>query len=53
LDYRFGDKRKTMALGVYPEVGSAKAREDRDEARKLLAAGTIPWPTGRSTSSSA
>ena len=41
-DYRFGDKRKTMALGVYPEVGLAKAGEDRDKARKLLAAGNDP-----------
>jgi len=41
-DYRFRDKRKTMALGVYPEVGLAKAREERDKARKLLAAGNDP-----------
>jgi hypothetical protein len=31
-----------MALGVYPEVGLAKARAERDEARKRLAGGTDP-----------
>jgi integrase len=41
-DYRFGHKRKTVALGVYPEVGLAQARDDRDAARKLLASGTDP-----------
>ena len=41
-DYRFGEKRKTMALGVYPEVGLAQARADRDKARKLLASGNDP-----------
>lgn len=37
MDYRFGGKRKTLALGVYPEVGLADARERREHARKLLA----------------
>lgn len=41
-DYRFGDKRKTMALGVYPEVSLAKARTDRDAGRKLLADNADP-----------
>jgi hypothetical protein len=34
--YRFGDKEKLLALGVYPEVTLASARAKRDEARKLL-----------------
>ena len=42
LDYRFNDKRKTLALGVYPEVGLKLARERRDEARRLLAEGIDP-----------
>ena len=42
LDYRFNDKRKTLALGVYPEVGLKLAREKRDEARRLLAEGIDP-----------
>ncbi len=36
LDYRFNGKRKTLALGVYPEVKLKDARERRDEARQLL-----------------
>ncbi len=42
MDYRFAGKRKTLALGVYPEVGLASAREKRDTARKQLAAGIDP-----------
>src|SRR6187455_186999 len=42
LDYRFAGKRKTLALGVYPDVTLANARERRDDARKLLANGTDP-----------
>jgi integrase len=42
LDYRFGDKRKTISLGSYPDVSLARAREKRDEARRLLADGIDP-----------
>ncbi|AXK39970.1 tyrosine-type recombinase/integrase [Crenobacter cavernae] len=42
MDYRFADKRKTLALGVYPEVSLKDAREKRDEARRLLAKGIDP-----------
>ena len=41
-DYRFADKRKTLALGVYPAVSLAQARSLRDEAKKKLAAGIDP-----------
>lgn len=37
MDYRFADKRKTLALGVYPVIALADARKKRDEARQLLA----------------
>jgi len=37
LDYRFDGKRKTLALGVYPEVTLAEARKRRAVARALLA----------------
>lgn len=37
LDYRYLGKRKTLALGAYPDVSLAQAREKRDNARKLLA----------------
>lgn len=42
LDYAFAGKRKTLALGVYPEVSLAKARQRRDRARELLADGMDP-----------
>lgn len=42
MDYRFLDKRKTLALGVYPEISLAKARKRRDKARELLAEGCDP-----------
>ena len=35
-DYRFIKKRKTLTLGVYPEVSIKEAREGRHKARKLL-----------------
>lgn len=37
MDYRFAGKRRTLALGVYPTVTLATARERREEARRLLA----------------
>jgi integrase len=42
MDYRFVGKRKTMALGVYPAVSLAKARQRREAARELLAEGVDP-----------
>lgn len=36
LDYRYGGKRKTLALGVYPDVSLAKARSKRDDAKKQI-----------------
>jgi Arm DNA-binding domain/Phage integrase family len=42
MNYRFGGKRKTMAFGVYPTVGLAEAREQRDAAKKLLRQGIDP-----------
>jgi integrase len=42
MDYRYLDKRKTLALGVYPAISLAGARKRRDEARKLLAEGIDP-----------
>ncbi|HSD17218.1 MAG TPA: integrase arm-type DNA-binding domain-containing protein [Thermomonas sp.] len=40
--YRFGGKEKRLAHGTYPDVSLAEARERRDAARKLLAAGVDP-----------
>ena len=42
MDYTYAVKRKTLALGVYPEVSLAKARQRRDKARELLADGVDP-----------
>ena len=42
MDYRFDGKRKTLALGVYPETSLKQAREKRDIARKQIADGIDP-----------
>jgi integrase len=42
MDYTHVAKRKTLALGVYPEVSLAKARQRRDKAREQLAEGIDP-----------
>ena len=36
LDYRFDSKRKTLALGVWPEISLTHARQLREKARKLI-----------------
>ncbi len=42
LDYRLNGKRKTLSLGVYPDVKLKKARKRRDEARDQIADGLDP-----------
>lgn len=42
LDYRFAGKRKTLAVGVYPDVSLSDARKRREAARKVLANGADP-----------
>ena len=42
LKYRIDGKEKRLSLGVYPDVGLKEARDRRDDARKLLAAGIDP-----------
>lgn len=42
LKYRFEGKEKVLALGTYPEVSLADARERRGAARKQLANGIDP-----------
>ncbi len=41
-NYRFGGKFKTLALGTYPDVSLARAREKHADARRLLADGVDP-----------
>ena len=40
--YRFDHKEKLLALGTYPEISLADARQRRDEARRQLAHGVDP-----------
>ena len=42
MDYSFHGKRKTLALGVYPDVPLQKARQRREKAREQLADGIDP-----------
>jgi integrase len=42
LKYRYGGKEKVLALGTYPEISLANARQRREDARKLLANGVDP-----------
>lgn len=42
LRYRFGGKEGMLSLGTYPETGLRDARQRRDEARRLIAAGIDP-----------
>lgn len=42
FDYRFAGRRKTLALGGYPDVGLAQARVARDDAKRRLLAQVDP-----------
>src|SRR6185437_5736461 len=42
LKYRFGGKEKVLAIGVFPEVSLAEAREKRGAARRLIRDGFDP-----------
>jgi integrase len=42
LKYRFGGIEKLLALGVYPDITLADARQRRDDARRLLANNVDP-----------
>ena len=42
LDYRFAEKRKTIALGPYPDVSLEEARKAREAARKVIREGRDP-----------
>jgi integrase len=47
MSYRFNGKQRLLALGVYPTVTLAKARQLRDEARKLIGVGIDPMQAKR------
>jgi integrase len=42
VKYRFGDKEKRLALGVFPEISLSEARNGRDLARRQLREGIDP-----------
>ena len=42
FDYRFQGKRKTLAIGAYPDVSLADARKSRADARAALTKGIDP-----------
>lgn len=42
LKYRYAGKEKLLALGVYPDVSLADARDKRNEAKRVIAAGSDP-----------
>src|SRR5437763_15127371 len=42
LKYFFAGKEKLLALGIYPDVSLADARERKARARQVLAAGNDP-----------
>lgn len=42
MKYRFLDKEKRLAFGVYPETSLAEARDKRDQAKKILSTGIDP-----------
>ncbi|MGZ5059753.1 MAG: tyrosine-type recombinase/integrase [Methylobacter sp.] len=41
-NYRFAGKRKTLALGIYPEISLKQAREKRDIAKRQILEGIDP-----------
>jgi hypothetical protein len=42
LKYRVAGREKRLSLGVFPDVSANEARNRRDEAREMLAAGLDP-----------
>jgi integrase len=49
FSYRFEHKQKTLSMGTYPDTSLRDARDKRDEARKLLAAGIDPGSNRKAT----
>lgn len=49
MNYRFGGKQKTLALGVYPTISLKVARDKREKAKEQLAAGDDPSIEKRKT----
>jgi len=43
IAYRFGGSQKTLAVGVYPDIGLKDARDTREDARKIWPEGKTPY----------
>ncbi len=52
LRYWLAGRENRLSLGIYPEVSLADARARRDDARKLIAAGTDPSATRKAENAS-
>ncbi|MCG8096763.1 MAG: tyrosine-type recombinase/integrase [Candidatus Thiodiazotropha taylori] len=52
LDYRFQGKRKTLSMGVYPDVSLKSARDRRSAAKTQLADGIDPGEIRKATKAS-
>ncbi|MBT7560916.1 MAG: DUF4102 domain-containing protein, partial [Proteobacteria bacterium] len=48
-NYRFAGKRKTLALGVYPDISLAEARKRHQKAREQIADGIDPMAERKSS----
>ena len=46
MNYRFDEKRRTLAFGVSPTVTLAEARKRREKAREQLSKGIVLTPRG-------
>lgn len=53
LRYSFGGRENRLSLGRYPDVSLKEARQRRDDARKLIAAGIDPSEARRSEKAAA
>jgi hypothetical protein len=52
LKYRYEGKEKLLALGTYPEISLAEARQRRDEARRQVAHDIDPGPVKKAQKAS-
>jgi integrase len=52
LDYRYNGKRKTLSMGVYPDVSLKSARDRRSEAKTQLADDIDPGEARKATKAS-
>jgi len=49
MNYRWQGRQQTLAMGVYPDISLAEAREKREVARKMLREGQNPAKTRRAS----